>query len=755
MMKLLPVILCLITLSGVGMLCSQSRDFAPEAITCTSTVNCSAEDADYLYLGTNGGLLRVEKSTQEQQLFHIANSSLGSNQVTALAFDHNHKLWVGTNRAGLNSWDGSAWQSHNDYLFSHGVFSIPNLCVDSNNGLWIAASANSGQTLLHYNGVNWSQYTSANSDLPPYPIVDLAAGPNGEIWLVSYSYWETHIPGQGDVYYQYAFLTSVIAGQVVTYDLINGPPYIPSSPYTSLTNVEVDSAGKVWLLEYHYGYNSILRLWDDGVWSVVPVTSLAGADFNLRDMTLGANDTLWLLSHTQLAQVPSSLTNPVLYTVSAMDHIPDRIMSVYQNNLTFGVLPESQAERGYIRFQDNLWSDHSSALNPIVDLETFESFAVDLAGNLWVPGNIDQGVFRWDGQAWTQFHTQNSPLSSNAVSSIYADPTGGVWIGTIGHLTRVVGDNWTTYDCEASGLWHPKMMVRGPDNMLHVVDNDLIYTWDITNQTGHVYLSVDNNLLPSPYIQDIAVDMYNRKWIATAAGLVRWLGNNMDLITTPYPFTSCNYTALARDGDYLWIANNAGQLVRLFVNDFQLQDFSAFGDPPQVISDLAVEADHSVWITCNNGPLYHWANGELRSTDTAGHALTHCGRTNIAIGPDGIKWLSMYYNGIITFDGEIVPNSDPTIELVPAPILSNHPNPFQTATTLAFRAPITGIYELEIYNQRGQMVRSTTLDSAAKHDVAWLWDGTDDRGGNVASGIYLARLLWPKGSCQQKMLLLK
>ena len=755
MMKILPVILCLATLFAAAALFSQSRDFAPEAITCTATVKCSAEDAEYLYLGTNGGLLRVDKSTQEQQLFHIANSGLGSNQITALAFDQDQTLWVGTNRAGLYSWDGNSWQSHNDYLFSHGVFAVQKLCVDSNNQLWISAWHNSNIALLKYDGVNWIQYTPANSALPSSIICDLAAGPNGEIWVLSYHYFEDYIPGQGWISYTYAYLTSVIGGEVVTYDLINGPPYIPTSPYTSLTNVEVDSTGRVWLLEYHYGSSSVLRLLDDGVWSVVPISDLVGASFELRDMAISANDSLWLLSHTQLAMVPPSLTNPTLYNVSGIDHIPDRILSIHQNTLTFGVLQQSNTELGYIRFQDNLWSDHSSALNPIADLETFETFAVDLAGNLWVPGNIDQGVFRWDGQAWTQFHTQNSPLSSNAIRSIYADPTGGVWIGTIGHLTRVVGESWTAYDCEASGLWNPKMMVRGPDNMLHVVDNDLIYTWDITNQTGHVYLSVDNNLLPSPYIQDIAVDMYNRKWIATAAGLVRWLGNDVDLITTPYPFTSCNFTALARDGDYLWIANNIGQVARLFVNDFQLQDFSAFGDPPYSISDLAVDADHSVWISCNNGPLYHWANGELRSTDTAGHALTHCGRTNMAIGPDGTKWLSMYYNGIITFNGQIVPNSDPSTEQVPNPILSNHPNPFQTATTLAFQAPVTGVYELKIFNQRGQLVRSTILDSAADRDVAWIWDGRNDRGDKLACGIYLARLVWPTGSSRQKLLLLK
>jgi ligand-binding sensor domain-containing protein len=109
---------------------------------------------------------------------------------------------------------------------------------------------------------------------------------------------------------------------------------------------------------------------------------------------------------------------------------------------------------------------------------------------------------------------------------------GGVWIGTIAHLTRVVGDEWTTYDCEASGLWNPKKIIRSLDNKLHIIDNLSIYTYNIATGYGHVYLSIHNSLLPSNYVQDIAGDQYNRVWIATAGGLVRWPGNNVDVISS-------------------------------------------------------------------------------------------------------------------------------------------------------------------------------------------------------------------------------
>ncbi len=83
-------------------------------------------------------------------------------------------------------------------------------------------------------------------------------------------------------------------------------------------------------------------------------------------------------------------------------------------------------------------------------------------------------------------------------------------------------------------------------------------------------------------------------------------------------------------------------------------------------------------------------------------------------------------------------------------LAQNFPNPFNPSTTIPFTvgalaAPQTGVaksqpVELEIYNPLGQKLRTLVADLLAvgRHEVEW--DGRDDGGIEVASGLYIYRL---------------
>lgn len=83
----------------------------------------------------------------------------------------------------------------------------------------------------------------------------------------------------------------------------------------------------------------------------------------------------------------------------------------------------------------------------------------------------------------------------------------------------------------------------------------------------------------------------------------------------------------------------------------------------------------------------------------------------------------------------------------------NHPNPFNPMTTISFTLPEPGAVKLRIYNLRGELVRTlvdTGFDAGA-HEVAW--NGRNDSGGEVASGVYFARLVSEHGILTRKMAL--
>ncbi len=85
----------------------------------------------------------------------------------------------------------------------------------------------------------------------------------------------------------------------------------------------------------------------------------------------------------------------------------------------------------------------------------------------------------------------------------------------------------------------------------------------------------------------------------------------------------------------------------------------------------------------------------------------------------------------------------------------NYPNPFNPTTTIEFSIDANKFVNLEIFNILGQHVISLIDGSmpAGAHSVEW--DATNQRGGRVASGVYLYRLTVEDNTQSKKMLLLK
>jgi len=71
---------------------------------------------------------------------------------------------------------------------------------------------------------------------------------------------------------------------------------------------------------------------------------------------------------------------------------------------------------------------------------------------------------------------------------------------------------------------------------------------------------------------------------------------------------------------------------------------------------------------------------------------------------------------------------------------SVHPNPFNPATKLEFVLNRDELTQLNIYNLRGELVRSLVNERLPRGDYALTWDGTDTEGQAMASGQYFARL---------------
>lgn len=88
--------------------------------------------------------------------------------------------------------------------------------------------------------------------------------------------------------------------------------------------------------------------------------------------------------------------------------------------------------------------------------------------------------------------------------------------------------------------------------------------------------------------------------------------------------------------------------------------------------------------------------------------------------------------------------------------LENYPNPFNSQTTITYKLPTKVNVSFKIYNVLGRDIRTLISGnkSAGKHSV--VWDGKNELGESVSSGIYFYQLKIDKGFSQaQKLLLLR
>jgi flagellar hook assembly protein FlgD len=84
-----------------------------------------------------------------------------------------------------------------------------------------------------------------------------------------------------------------------------------------------------------------------------------------------------------------------------------------------------------------------------------------------------------------------------------------------------------------------------------------------------------------------------------------------------------------------------------------------------------------------------------------------------------------------------------------------YPNPVNNRTTISYQLPARATVELAVYNVLGQKVRilAQGTQNPGWHSVEW--NGRDNGGRRVSSGIYLYRLTAGSGSAVKKLVVLR
>ena len=160
----------------------------------------------------------------------------------------------------------------------------------------------------------------------------------------------------------------------------------------------------------------------------------------------------------------------------------------------------------------------------------------------------------------------------------------------------------------------------------------------------------------------------------------------------------------------------------------------------------------------NSGP-FHMALGDTQEVIIAMvGGIGSCRLASVSVMKHYVKWVRSWAQHVfITGLEDVTPDMPDDEDLIPQNfhLYPNYPNPFNSGTTIEYDLPLQKYVRLSIYNILGQSVRVLVDETQEPGYYRYGWDGTNDRGERVHTGLYLLRLDTGRWVLTRKMMLLE
>lgn len=379
----------------------------------------------------------------------------------------------------------------------------------------------------------------------------------------------------------------------------------------------------------------------------------------------------------------------------------------------------------------------------------FYDLAIDRDGILWCASARD-GIFRYDGETWRQY-TIADGLKNNIIKCVTVDSQNRKWFGSLGGGLIMIDTNGKItvfYNNILSGS-------PGSPNYVVVLDvkadrydniwvlNSYAATQNVvavyTPQLQWYFFSVQQGILTN-VVRSIAFDGMDRAWIGTQQGVSvidyrNTLADTSDDViednnlTTSDGLESNDINDVAIDPDDLvWIATAAG--LNYWDPRTQKVDFQ-YGLLSNSVNTVAVDIRNNKWFGTDAGVSilaadgYNWTH---YSTDNS--PLVNNNITSFAFDEEtGKAYIGTSY-GLSILE---TPYSRPREDLSQ---LKAGPNPFFVGQNQEFAIlELADNVAIKFMTENGMVVRRISNDEIS--GAYTTWDGKNDKGEYVASGIYI------------------
>jgi ligand-binding sensor domain-containing protein len=401
---------------------------------------------------------------------------------------------------------------------------------------------------------------------------------------------------------------------------------------------------------------------------------------------------------------------------------------------------------------------------------SFQSIVVDPDGVIWA-GSGDftgYGLYRFDGSTWTNFTTANSALPANEVYRMSIGCDGAVWASTYGRgiveiprgsnqidASRIYGRNVgmtgipndlnyvvpSNAVCDSRGNVWMTVVLAADKNLLIVRQPDA--TWRFFPVTvGGIKLT---NLMDRPVDRCLAVDAFDNVWMTVRDPAYRGvlsLGNGGTIDSTSafllsttdgLPSNEVKTIVVDRDND-VWVGTDRGIAIILDPSNPRRTGGIAAYRPLNglVINTIAVDPLNQKWVGTTEGVFLLTSDGthaiESYTVDnTAGKLMDNDVKSVAVDGKTGTVYFGTAYGLASLTTAAAAPR-------VSFEGLTIYPNPFHIPT--ATELTVSGLVE-------NSSMKIMTVDGAVIRDVrtpgglVGFWDGKDNNGNDVSSGVYL------------------
>jgi len=403
------------------------------------------------------------------------------------------------------------------------------------------------------------------------------------------------------------------------------------------------------------------------------------------------------------------------------------------------------------------------------------AIAVDDYGNVSVTGesyflNIDYATLKFDSDgdtAWVRRYDGGVRKSDWAVD-IAADDSGNVYVtGTSDGGNQTYGDMTTVkYLPNGDTAWVRRY--NGPANHWDYAKAMTIDDWGNVYVTGAIglkwyteygtvkyYANGDTAWTrifrgPADYWDkphDIAVDSIGNVYVT--GYYYDYFGTYMDYGTVKYD----------SDGAQLWLRRYDGTAsyhdwaVALAVDDrcnvYVVGNSHGDGTDHDIVTIKYDTHGNELWVQRYNGPADTADYASAIAVDDSGNVYV-CGYS-VGCGT-GFDYVTIkYVQTPVQVTDETRDDEQPS-EFT---LSQSYPNPFNQTTRIQFKLANSGHVALTLHDVLGRKVRTIVSEYLSAGNKSVFWDGKNDSGKGVASGVYFYRIQVGNFSDTKKLVLLK